>query len=214
MTARPLEHSLSEIVGQALRLRGLSNLPFGYRQSIADAASAVIVQDDGMAVGGLPPRSRAIIPTLDPTRHLAALDDDLEILDAVCTALLAAAAAGFFYLADVPASNQIAAATATAISMFKIVRRVDRRSSPVDAIQYQILVALQEGGPLTTRELVARLETKLRTDHSKPWDESLVERELLDLTRCNARDGSSLALVRQLEDGRWTTVGMGTRLNS
>lgn len=134
--------------------------------------------------------------------RFAIRDDDLAVLDAAKSAVLAAAPTNFFF--NAPTTASLAGLLA---AMCVLVRQIHRKGCRLDPIQRHILLCLKAAGRrLTTEELTAILNRD--SGQAGHWTTEAVEVELARLSAVPLRDGSVVSLVSRDADGTWAPAGV------
>jgi len=151
-----------------------------------------------------PGRLRAVIPS-----HCWIIkDEDLDLLDTICKALVGALEGGLIgAVVATPAGIAIALAKLS-IEMVKLAKRMRDKGAVLDREQLDAVIALKSAAaPQTPAELAMRLGGSGMREACVDPSFAHTKRVLDGLTRIVTNDGSVRALVVE-ENGRWRVAGV------
>lgn len=128
--------------------------------------------------------------------------EDLGLADAFLEALRNASSVGFFVGAGATDTGKwAAAAVGTFTALFKLCRNVLNKGGVLSPNAYAVLVTLKALGPLSSEDLLPKLQQS-----KGEWTSEALAKTLESLKAMPMRNGSVRALVAQDDQRRWLTA--------
>jgi biotin operon repressor len=162
----------------------------GIVDAIAEASVGFFAEADGQEEAGQA-TARLMVKGL----KWVIRDDDLKLFDAFIKAVSAAAAAGFFMKADIPAT----AMTSLVTTVCTLVYNVARKGAKLTDAQCQTLLALKAHNAAVTESVLAS---------ELGISEAEVGETLSHLKAVRLADGTVVAIVAQDGGKRWMAAGV------